>query len=128
MSTATKTARILVASTSNGAGSTTRGLVDLTTAFGGTLTAKISNGGTGPTVQAVVNVLIAHDATQPADGSAGSYWKTIFSAGNGTAANTVGEWCLDIPIGVMQLEVEFTGNTSQAVTVEAYFSELTSVN
>lgn len=27
----------------------------------------------------------------------------------------------------MQLEVEFTGNTSQAVTVEAYFSELTSV-
>lgn len=51
----------LSASASNGAGSTTRGLVNLTTAFGGTLTAKISNGGTGPTVQAVVNVLIAHN-------------------------------------------------------------------
>ena len=128
MSLATKTARTLVASTANGAGSTTRGRLDLTTAFGGTLTLKITNGATGPTAQAVANVLIAHNATLPAAGSAGVDWKTIFSAGNGTTANAVGEWSLDIPIGVMQLEVEFTGNTAQAVTVEAYFSELTSVS
>ena len=128
MSTATKTARTLVASASNGAGSTTRGRLDLTSAFGGTLTLKITNGATGPTVQAVANVLIAHNAVQPAAGSAGTDWKTIFSVGNGTTANAIGEWSLDIPIGVMQLEVEFTGNTAQAVTVEAYFSELTSVS
>lgn len=127
MSTATKTARTLVASASNGAGSTTRGRLDLTTAFGGMLTAKITNGATPPTVQAVANVLIAHNATQPAAGGAGVDWKTIFSAGGGTTANAVSEWSLDIPMGVMQLEVEFSGNTAQAVTVEAYFSELTSV-
>lgn len=127
MSTATKTARTLVASGSNAAGSTTRGRVDLTTAFGGSLTIKITNGATPPTVQATANVLVAHNATQPAAASAGADWKTIFSAGGGTTANAVSEWYVDIAMGVMQLEVEFTGNTAQAVTVEAYFSELTSV-
>ena len=48
--TLTKTARTLVAaSTSNSAGGTTRGTLDLRTAQGGLLTMKIANGGTGPT-------------------------------------------------------------------------------
>lgn len=128
MSTATKTARTVVSSAANTAGSTTRGRVDLTTAFGGILTFKMTNGGTGPTVQCTANVLIAHNATQPAAGSAGTDWKTIYSVGNGTANSTIGEWSVNIGPAVMQLEVEFTGNTGQSVTVEAFFSELTSVS
>lgn len=128
MSTATKTARSVVASTANTSGSTTRGRVDLTTAFGGILTFKMTNGATGPSAQCVANVLVAHNASQPAAGSAGADWKTIYSVGNGTTANTVGEYSLSIPSAVMQLEVEFTGNTAQSVTVEADFSELTSVS
>jgi len=47
--------------------------------------------------------------------------------GGGTTINAVTEsGGIVIPAGVMALEVEFTGNTGQAVTVEAYFSELTS--
>lgn len=128
MSTATKTARSVVASTANTSGSTTRGRVELLTAFGGLLTFKMTNGATGPSVQCVANVLIAHNATQPAAGSAGADWKTIYSVGNGTTANTVGEYSLQIPPAVMQLEVEFTGNTAQSVTVEADFSEISSVS
>lgn len=128
MSTATKTARTIVSSTSNTAGSTTRGRLELLTAFGGVLTLKMTNGGTGPTVQCTANVLVAHNATQPAAASAGSDWKTILSVGNGTASNTIGEFSLNVSPAVMQLEVEFTGNTGQTVTVEAFFSELTSVS
>ena len=61
--TLTKTPRTLIAaSTSNSAGGTTRGTVDLRTAQGGILTVKLTNGGTGPTVQATANILIAHDS------------------------------------------------------------------
>jgi hypothetical protein len=123
-----KNARTLVAAaTSNTAGSTTRGRVDLNSAQGGGfLTLKMTNGGTGPTVQCAANVLIAHNATLPAAGSAGTDWKTIASYGGGTANSLVTEVGMPIDPSVMCLEVEFTGNTGQTVTVEAFLSELTS--
>lgn len=127
--TAVKAARTLIAAgTSNAAGGTTRGTLDLRTTFGGLLTIKLTNGAPGPTVQAVANVLVAHNAgSTPAAGSAGADWKTIASVGNGTANSTVGEWSFIIDQAAMHLEVEVTGNTVQAVTCEAYFSELSSI-
>jgi hypothetical protein len=123
----TKTARtIIAAATSNSAGSTTRGTLSLTTASGGVLTIKLTNGGTGPTVQATANVLIAHNATTPSAGSRGTDWKTIYSFGGGTTASAITEQYIVIDPAVMQLEVEVTGNTGQAVVCEAFFSELTS--
>jgi hypothetical protein len=124
--TATKTARTVVASASNTAGSTTRGTLSLATAHGGVLTAKITNGATGPTVQCTCNVLVAHNASTPTAASAGADWKTVFSFGGGSTNSAVTEQHYVVPPGVMQLEVEFTGNTAQTVTVEAYLSELTS--
>ena len=122
-----KNARTLVsAATSNTAGSTTRGRVDLNSAQGGGfLTLKMTNGGTGPTIQCTANILVAHNASLPAAGSAGSDWKTIASYGGGTAASFVTEVGMPIDPSVMCLEVEFTGNTGQTVTVEAFLSELT---
>lgn len=122
-----KTARTIVASTSNAAGATTRGTLDLEAAYGGLLTIKMTNGGTGPAAQCQCNILVAHNATLPAAGSRGADWKTIASYGGGTTANAITEVPLPIDPAVMALEVEFTGNTSQAVTVEAFLSELTSV-
>lgn len=120
-----KTARTIVASASNAAAATARGTIDLEAAYGGTLTLKITNGGTGPTVQCTCNVLIAHNATLPTAASAGADWKTIYTFGGGTTAGAVTEMSLPIDASIMALEVEFTGNTGQAVTVEAYMSELT---
>ena len=122
----TKNARTVVASASNAAGATTHGTVDLRTAYGGFLTAKITNGSTGPTNQCVCNFLIAHNAgATPTAASAGADWKTVWSFGGGTANSAITEQTWDVPAGVMHLEVEFTGNTGQAVTVEAFFSEVT---
>ena len=127
--TATKAARTLIAAgTSNAAGATTRGTVDLRTAFGGLLTVKLTNGGTGPTLQAAARVLVAHNTgATPTAAGAGADWKTIYVVGNGTAANTVGEWSIPIDQSVMHCEVEITGNTGQAVTCEAFLSELSSI-
>ncbi len=123
-----KASRVLIAvGTSNAAGATTRGTVDLRTALGGLLTFKITNGATGPTVQASANILVSHNAgATPAAGSAGAEWKTVYQVANGVATGTVGEFSYDVPAGVMHLEAEITGNTGQAVTCEALFSELSS--
>ena len=123
----TKTARTLVATTTNAAGATTRGTLDLNGAQGPSrLTLSIANGPVAPTTQCTARVLIAHSATLPAPASAGANWKTLFPpVSPGVAANAANGWTYPIGREIMCLEVEFTGNTGQAVTIEAYLSELT---
>lgn len=127
--TLTKAARTLIAAnTSNAAGATTEGTpLDLRTKNGGILTGKITNGGTGPTVQAVMQVLIAHnDGTTPAGAAEGANWKLIAEISPGTAANAVARLGgMIIDAGVQHLHVRVTGNTGQAVTCEAFVSEIT---
>ncbi len=127
--TATKAVRTLVAAaTSNTAGSTTRGTQDLRTAFGGLLTIKMTNGATGPTIACACNILVAHNTgSTPTAASAGSDWKTIHSFSGGTTNSAVTEKMFAVPDAAMHLEVEFTGNTGQTVTVEAILSELSSI-
>lgn len=127
MAIATKNARVLYASGTNAAAATSRGVLGFQTALGGIVTYKITNGGTGPTAQCIANLMVAHNGTTPAAGAAGTDWKTIYSVGNGTTASTVGEWSYTFGPEVMALQIEFTGNTGQSVTVEAYVSEFTSV-
>lgn len=129
--TATKTPRTLIAAgTSVAAGTPNRVAVDLRTTFGGLLTVKLTNGGTGPAVQAVAYVMVAHDSgTLPATGAAGTTWKTIATlGGGGTTASAVTELAYEVPQGVMHLQVEISGNTGQAVTAEAFLSEATSIS
>ena len=128
--TLTKTPRTLIAAaTSNSAGGTTRGTVDLRTAQGGILTVKLTNGATGPTVAATCNILIAHNSgATPTAASAGADWKTIWSFAGTTTNNAITEQSIEIGAGVMHLEVEVTGNTGQAVTCEAFLSEITSAS
>lgn len=127
--TLTKNPRTLVAAaTSNAAAGTTRAVLDLRTAQGGLLTMKITNGATGPTVPCEGIVLVAHTSgATPAAASAGADWKTLWKFNGGVTANVITEQSMAVDPSVMHLEVEFTGNTGQAVTVEAYLSEITSV-
>lgn len=130
--TLTKNARTLIAAnTSNAAGAATRGVLDLRTAQGGILTVKITNGGTGPTVQAEARVMIAHTGgATPAAAAAGADWKTVHRMGGGGTANgAVTELPpYEVGPGVMHLQVEISGNTGQAVTCEAFFSEITNAS
>lgn len=120
----TKTAVTLVASTSNAAGATTRGRVDMNDCDGGFLTFRMTNGATGPTTQCTCNILVAHNSTLPAAGSIGPDWKAISTYGNGTTASADLSEGIPIDPAVQCLEVEFTGNTGQSVTVEAYLSKV----
>ena len=121
----TKNDTTIIASASNAAGATTRGTIDLSATYGGIVTMKITNGGTGPTVQCEGRVLISHADTLPTAASAGADWKTIWRFGGGTTNSAVTEQSFQFGPEVRHLEVEFTGNTGQAVTVEAIASTYT---
>lgn len=124
--TLNKAARSLIAAgTSVSAGGAQRAVLDLRTSLGGLLTFKITNGATGPTLPCECRILAAHnDGSTPAAAAAGADWKTLYRVAAGTANNAAFERSYEVPAGVMHLEVEFTGNTGQAVTAEAYLSEL----
>jgi hypothetical protein len=121
------TQTLVAVGTSNAAGATTRGIADVRTSLGGFLTMKITNSATGPTVQCEGRVLISHEAgATPTPASAGADWKTIWRFGGGTSNNGVTEsGAIELPFGTKHVEVEFVGNTGQAVTVEAFLSEVT---
>lgn len=121
----TKNDTTIIASASNAAGATTRGTIDLSAVYGGIVTMKITNGATGPTAQCEGRVLISHADTLPAAASAGADWKTIWRFGGGTTNSAITEQSFQFGPEVRHLEVEFTGNTAQAVTVEAIASTYT---
>lgn len=122
----TKTARTIVSNQSLPApGTAVRDRIDLEAAYGGFLTIKMVNAGTLG-VQCTCNILVAHNASLPAAAAAGTDWKTIASYGSGTTSGATTEVGMPIDPSIMALEVEFSGNTTNAVTIEAFFSELTS--
>lgn len=114
-----KSKSVIVASASNAAGATTRGTLDVSAKYGGIVTMKITNGGTGPTVQCEGRVLVSHEDTLPTAASAGADWKTIWSFRGGTTNSAVTEQSFTFGPEIRHIEVEFVGNTGQAVTVEA---------
>lgn len=124
-----QTRTALVSSTSNGAGSTTRGRLDCSAVDGGILTLRITNGGTGPTLQCVARVLVAHkDTAMPAaagEGTGDGDWKQVYEIGGATLANNSTRGVYRFGPEVAYLEVEFDGNTGQAVTVEAIATTFT---
>ena len=112
----------IITSVANAAAATNRGSLDVKDKFGGLITMKITNGGTGPTAQCEGRILVSHEDTKPADGAAGANWKTVWRFGGGTVANAITEQSYQFGPEVRHIEVEFTGNTGQAVTVEAVAS------
>lgn len=116
----TKTLRtIIAAATTNTAGSTQTGTAfDLSTALGALLTAKITNGGTGPTIAASVKIYTSADNTN---------FKLFQTLTSDVTASSVNEWAVDIPPTVKYIRADVTGNTAQSVTCECFLQELTSV-
>lgn len=116
--TSTQAARtIIAAATSCAAGATVTGNVaNLTTAFGGLLTAKITNGGTGPTVAASVYLYTSHDNVN---------FKLFGQLQANATANAINEFAEVIP-PMMYFRADVKDNTIQAVTCEAFLQELSS--
>lgn len=118
MATAVRTARVLQASATNAAAATTNSSeLDLSTTFGGLLTAKVTNGGTGPTLGCDVVIEVSANG--------GTTWYETMRVTGGTVANTAYSWGFVVS-DAMRVRVTFTGNTGQGVTIEAVFHEFTS--
>ncbi len=118
----TITASVLVSSVANTAGSTTRGRLDVSAADGGEIRWRMTNGGTGPTVQCEARIMVARkQGSMPAaaaEGTTDDSWKQVYVQGGGlvASANTRGKYTFGPEVAYVQ--VEFTGNTGQSVTVE----------
>ena len=118
--TATSTARTLQSSSSNAAAGTTTGTaLDLRTDLGLLVTARVTNGGTGPTIGCTFRIEVSND---------NSAWFTHFEAVAQTGNNVVTDWSVTLGPEVMYARSVFTGNTGQAVTVVAVGHELTSLS
>jgi hypothetical protein len=124
----TQAATAVVSSTSNAAGSTTRGRLDCSAVDGGILTFRLTNG-TAPTLQCEARVMVAHKgSSMPAAGAEGTGdldWKQVYVIGGGTTASASTRGVYRFGPEVAYLQIEFTGNTGQAVTVEAHATTYT---
>lgn len=119
MAIAIKTARTIVASTTNAAGGSTPSAAwNLSTALGGVIQARVTNGATGPAVGC--DVLVQASVDQ-------STWRDVMRFSAGTAANGVYDFFAELPAPILAARVVFGGNTVQPVTVEATGHELTSI-
>lgn len=118
----TITGQVLVSSAANTAGSTTRGRLDVSAADGGMIRWAMTNGGTGPTVQCEARILVARkQASMPsaaAEGTGDDDWKQVYVQGGGTTSSAKTRGSYRFGPEVAYVEVEFTGNTGQSVTVE----------
>ena len=114
----------IIPSASNDAAATTRGRLDVSAVDGGIVTFAITNGATGPTVQCEARVMVAHkNSAMPAAGAEGSgdlAWKQVYVLGGGSANDAKTRGVYRFGPEIAYLQVEFTGNTGQAVTVEAH--------
>lgn len=120
----TLTRTVLITSASLAAtAAAVRAALDLPSADGGIVTMRITNGGTGPGAQCYGRVLIAHkQTTMPApaaEGTGDGDWKQVYEFGGGTAASASARRSYRFGPEVAHIEVEFVGNTGQAVTIEA---------
>ena len=119
-----KTARTLVSTAPNGAGATMRGRLNMNLAQGGGfLTIKMTNGASGRTMHLQYpDRSQSHAAARGFSGGGLEDDRILWRRNSIQRRDQVG---LPIDPSIMCLEVEFTGNTVQPVTVEAYLSELT---
>ena len=101
------------------AGDQTSAAVNLTDGYGGVAEVKLTNGGTGPTVAAQVQIEVSADDT--------NYYKFGGPLAGSVTSSAVRSWVIDIPIGVQYVRGVAGSNTGQNVTVRMEMSEVTAV-
>ena len=102
-----------------GAGDTTSSTVDLQDGYGALAMIRLTNGATGPTIAAQVQLQISED-----DSSYYDYGSPFVGT---TDNNDVIEWTVPIDIGAPYLQMVAGSNTAQNVTVDAKVVEITKV-
>lgn len=102
-----------------GAGDSTQGPVSLSTAYGAVAHLKLTNGATGPTVPAQIQIECSAD---------GSRWFKLGGPFVGaTTANAVVSWTVEVPSAVIQVRFLCGSNTAQAVTLDIDVASMTGI-
>ena len=86
---------------------------------GGELYIKVTNGATGPTVAAVVQIWASPDNT--------NYYKFSGVLGSTLGNNIISSWSIPIPIGVEFIKVISGSNTGQDVVIRVEGSEISAI-
>lgn len=118
----TKTRSAIWTGTSQSAGATTTSsAVDLADGYGAVLHMKVTNGGTGPTLPAQIQIETSDD------NSAWYDFGSPFVALTGNSVVT--DWGgVELPAGVKHVRLVGSGNTGQAVTLDAAVTEIVAVS
>ena len=102
-----------------GAGDSTSSAVNLTDGYGASLNIMLTNGATGPTVAAQVEINVSNDGT--------NYYELTTVQG-ATSNSAVSEWGgIDIAMPIQYVKLIAGSNTGQNVTVDADISEVTAI-
>lgn len=116
---ATKTAKTLLTSQSLAA---TIGVFatewSMSTAYGGLVGIKLTNGSTAPTTAPVVKIYV---------GEATGVKRLFYTASGDTVNSNATDIVCEIPASAMFVNITITNGATNAITVEAYGQELTTV-
>lgn len=116
---ATKTQKTLLTSQSLGAAASVNTTEwNLSTAYGGLAAVKITNGGSGPTTQPTVTFYV---------GDATGVKRQIYQVATPTTNSLATDVVFEIPPSAMFVNITIQNGATNAVTVEAYGQELTTI-
>ena len=116
---ATKTAKTLYASASLAAATSVNATEwNMSTAYGGIAAVKLTNGGTAPTTVPVVKFYV---------GESTGTKRLLYTASGDTTNSSVNDLVCEIPASAMFVNITVTNGATNAITVEAYGQELTTI-
>lgn len=107
-----------------GAGNTTSSWLDLSTGYGAQVDIKLTNGATGPTVPAQVQIQVANDYNGGSPTLVTNFSGPLVG---GTANSEVDYWTVQIPPNAAAVRLVAGSNTAQNVTVDADISNITGI-
>lgn len=101
------------------AADTVSGTQNWGTGYGGMVTIKVTNGATGPTVPAQVQLWVSGDGT--------NFYQFGGPLVSRTGNSVVTSWAVELPIGVMQWRTVSGSNTAQDVTLRVESQQVTAL-
>lgn len=101
------------------AGDDTGATITIDTGYGAQIGLKLTNGGTGPTIGAQIQIQVSQDNSEFYD-----YGGPLVG---GVANSEVSSWSVEIPIGVEYIRTVQGSNTGQDVTCDIDISNVTAV-
>lgn len=116
---ATHTAKTLLTSQSLAATASVNATEwNLSTAYGGLYAVKLTNGATAPTTAPVATIYV---------GEATGVKRKLYTASGDTTNSSVNDIVCDLPPGTMFANCTVTNGATNAITVEAYGQELSTI-